>query len=42
MNGKKYTDIVVETIQRAYDSQTETILSVARLMADTIESNPNI
>lgn len=42
MNGKKYTDIVVETIQRAYDSQTETILSVARLMADTIESKRNI
>lgn len=42
MNGKKYTDIVVETIQKAYDSQAETILSVARLMADTIESKRNI
>lgn len=42
MNGKKYTDIVVETIQKAYDSQVETILSVARLMADMIESKRNI
>lgn len=32
----------METIQKAYDSQAETILSVARLMADTIESKRNI
>ena len=42
MNGKKYIGIVAELVQKAYDSQTETIQSVARLMADTIESKHNI
>ena len=42
MNGKKYIGIVAELVQKAYDSQTETIQSVARLMADTIETKHNI
>lgn len=42
MNGKKYIGIVAELVQKAYDSQTEIIQSVARLMADTIETKHNI
>lgn len=42
MNGKKYIGIVAELVQKAYDSQTEIIQSVASLMADTIETKHNI
>ena len=42
MNGKKYINIVTECIQKAFDTQSETILEVARLMADTIEAKRNV
>jgi uncharacterized phosphosugar-binding protein len=42
MNGKKYIDIVSETIQTAYNTQSDTIQKISRLMADTIEAKRNV
>jgi len=42
MSGKTYIDIVTECIRRAYNTQTETIMQAARLIADTIETKKNV
>lgn len=42
MNGKNYINIVNECIQKAYDTQEETLLAVAHLMAKTIEAKKNV
>jgi len=42
MNGKKYIDIVTDCIQKAYNTQEETIMTVADLMAKTIEAKKNV
>jgi len=42
MNGKNYINIVNECIRKAYDTQENTILAVAELMAKTIEAKKNV
>ena len=42
MNGKNYINIVTDCIQKAYNTQEETILTVAQLMAKTIEAKKNV
>ena len=42
MNGKNYINIVTDCIQKAYNTQEETVLAVAKLMAKTIESKKNV
>jgi len=42
MNGKNYINIVNECIQKAYDTQEDTLLAVADLMAKTIEAKKNV
>lgn len=42
MNGKKYINIVNDCIAKAYETQENTILAVADLMAKTIEAKKNV
>lgn len=42
MQGKTYIDIVTACIQKAYDTQEDTIKKIARRMADTIEAKKSV
>lgn len=42
MNGKNYINIVTDCIQKAYSTQEETVMAVAKLMAKTIEAKKNV